>query len=621
LPLPSCRQMERRISKEVENAIRSAPHHPGVYLFRGEGDRVLYVGKANSLRNRLRSYLAVERLTPRMAYMVGVAEAVETILVPDELNALILESNLIKRHRPPFNVLLKDDKHYPYLRIDPKEAFPRLELVRRVKADGARYYGPFVPTWAVRETMALLAKVFPLRQCKGELVVGKRERPCLNHQMKRCLAPCCSLVSQEEYRRLVEGVQWVLSGKGDSILKGMREEMEKAAEELRFEDAARLRDRVLALSRVMERQRVLLQREVDWDVVGAAQHGDRLLLHLLVVRGGMLIGEKSFPFRGVDLVEAHLSFLSQRYALDHEPLPSEVILGLDLPESELGLYARWFSERRGGAVKITFPKRGEKASLVSMARERAAEELVRQAEEEQARLRILEEARGVLGLRTLPERIEGYDISISAGRDPVGSMVLFLNGEPRKEGYRRFAIRTVEGADDYAMMREVLTRRFSNEDLPLPDLVLLDGGPGHLQVGLSVLEEAGLQGRVGLLALAKDRVMHQNEKVHLPGRREPLVLDPSSPVLQLLQRVRDEAHRFAVSYHRVKRGKRVKESALDHLPGVGGVRKRRLLEAFSSVEGILKASPQEIAERVGLSEKQAVAIQEALIRESVKREA
>ncbi len=596
----------------VEKAIRSAPHHPGVYLFKGEGDRVLYVGKAKSLRNRLRSYLSVERLSPRMAYMVGIAEELETVLAPDELNALILESNLIKRHRPPFNVLLRDDKHYPYLRIDPGEEFPRLELVRKVKQDGARYYGPYVPTWAVRETMALLAKVFPLRQCKGELVVGKRDRPCLNHQMKRCLAPCCRMVSKEEYQRLVAGVQMVLSGKGRAVLAKMKREMEAAAEGLRFEEAARLRDQCMALSKVMERQKVLLQREVDWDIVGMAHQGERVTLHLLVVRKGMLIGEKGFPFKGVDPLQAHLSFLSQRYSAENEPLPGEILFGTELPLEELELYSRWFSHRSGAKVKLSCPKRGERASLVAMANERAREEMLRAAQEERERLELLDALKDELGLKNRPSRIEGYDISLSGGRDQVGSMVVFVDGEPYKEGYRRFAIRTVEGTDDYSMMREVLSRRFLNRDMDLPDLVLIDGGPGHLQVGIGVLAEMDLAGRVDILALAKDRAMHQNERIHLPGKGEPLVLDPSSSILHLLQRVRDEAHRFAVSYHRTRRKRRVQESVLDGIEGVGPVRKRLLIETFSSVQGILDATPNEIREKTGIPEKQARAIQQAL---------
>ena len=573
---------------------------------------MLYVGKAKSLRNRLRSYLAIERLSPRMAYMVGISEAVETVLVPDELNALILESNLIKRHRPPFNILLKDDKHYPYLRLNVREAFPRLELVRRVKRDGAKYYGPYVPTWAVRETMALLSKVFPLRQCKGELVVGKRDRPCLNHQMKRCLAPCCRQVSEEEYSHLVAGVQMVLSGKGEPIMNELRSKMEAAARELRFEEAARMRDQIEALGKVMERQRVLLHKRVDWDIVGTANSKGKVMLHLLVVRDGMLIGEKSFPFKEADTLQPYRAFLSQRYAFDDEPLPKEIIMDAALPDEELSLYSRWFSERRGDEVRITHPRRGEKAALVSMAVERAREELLRHAEEERARIELLEQLKEALELKNLPLRIEGYDISLSGGRDPVGSMVVFVEGEPKREDYRRFAIRTVEGTDDYSMMREVLSRRFMNVEMPLPNLILIDGGPGHLQVGLSVLSEMGLTEKVEILSLAKDRVMHQQEKVHLPHALNPVLLDPSSPLLHLLQRVRDEAHRFAVSYHRIKRQKRVKESLLDGIDGIGPVRKKRLIDAFSSLEGILAASPREIQTATGIPEKQAKAIQHAL---------
>lgn len=600
--------MERRILESVERAIRSAPDHPGVYVFKGHGDRVLYVGKAKSLRNRLRSYLAVDRLSPRMAYMMRSAEALDTVLVPDELNALILESNLIKRHRPPFNILLRDDKHYPYLRIDPKEDFPRLELVRRVKRDGAKYYGPYVPTWTVRETISLLGKVFMLRQCKGELEVGKRERPCINHQMKRCLAPCCGGVSREEYSRLVAGVQTVLSGKGEGILNELKARMEAAAEELRFEEAARLRDQLMALRKVMERQRVLLQREVNWDVVGVSRREERVMLHLLIVRGGMLIGEKSFPFSKVGPVEACLSFLSQRYASDEEPLPDEILLGVELPPEELELYLQWFSSRKGRKVGITTPKRGEKASLVTMASERAKEEMMRELQKEQERLELLKKAKEKLGLREVPLRIEGFDISLSGGKDPVGSMVVFVEGEPCKEDYRRFSIRTVEGTDDYAMMREVLTRRFSNTELKLPNLLLIDGGPGHLQVGIRVLTELGLLEDVEILSLAKDRVMHQQEKVHLPGRKAPLLLDPSSSVLHLLQRVRDEAHRFAVSYHRLKKGKRVKSSLLDGIEGLGPVRRKRLAEAFSSVDEILQSSPADLREKAGIPIRQAEAI-------------
>jgi len=588
------------ISPQLVAFLGEAPSTTGVYLFKDPHGRILYVGKARNLRARLRSYLRLRQLTPKIRHMVFRARKVEWMETASELEAFILESNLIKAHRPPYNVMLKDDKRYPYLRLALSEPYPYLEFVRRPARDGSLYYGPYVPAWAVRETMNLLSQIFPLRRCRGPL--RKKSRPCLNFQMGRCLGPCAHDVDPGEYAALVEGVRRVLEGKGNEVLEELEGRMESLAGELRFEEAARVRDQIFALKRVMERQRVLLSREKDLDFI-LWEEDERFYLYLLIVRRGMLLGEKGFALEVGDGLEA---FFREFYGRGLE-VPPQVVLVPSHPFRET--LAQWLSHLKGERVKVTLG-RGEEKTLLSLAREKLEAFKGEWRSKKKEREALLRDMIMFLGLTQVPRRVEVYDISNLSGKEAVGSMVVFVDGEPAREEYRHFTIRTVEGIDDYAMMGEVLKRRLEHCQWELPQLMLIDGGRGHLEVALRVLKERGISG-VEVRALAKERGA-RFERVYSPGKGKPLELEPSSNVTHLLQRMRDEAHRFGITHHRRKRGKERLASILEQIPGVGPARRRRLLQAFGGLDAIMEAPVEELTSVPGISPVLAVRIKDFL---------
>ena len=570
-------------------SIEGAPTATGVYIFKDAVGRILYVGKAKHLRTRLRSYLQPNRLTPKIRHMVSQATKVEWMETGSELEAFILESNLIKAHKPPYNVMLKDDKRYPYLRLALSDPYPYLELVRRPQDDGSLYYGPYTPAWTVRETMRLLTKIFPLRQCRGPL--PKKARPCINCQMGRCLGPCAHPVDQGEYASLVKGVRRVLEGKGQEVLKELEVRMKSLSKDLRFEEAARVRDQIFALKRVMERQRVLLTREVNLDFIVWREKEDRIYLFLLVVRKGMLLGEKGFALEAQEGIEA---FFREYYR--GKEIPPKVVLVPSHPAKSV--LQEWLTRLRGKRVSIT-QGRGEERVLLSLAQEKL-EAYVKEARDRfRATQVLLEDLARLLRLSQVPRCIEVYDISNLMGKEAVGSMVTFVDGEPAVERYRHFTIRTVKGIDDYAMMGEVLARRLNHREWELPQLIVVDGGRGHLEVALKVLREKGVEG-VEVRALAKERG-EKFERVYFPGERKPLTLEASSPVTHLLQRMRDEAHRFGISHHRRIRQKDRLSSLLEEIPGVGPKRRELLLKAFGSMEAVAKASTEELSSLKGIT--------------------
>ncbi len=571
------------ISQRLVASIEGATTGCGVYIFRDARDRILYVGKAKNLRSRLRSYLNPHHLTPKIRHMVSQAVRVDWMDTSSELEAFILESNLIKAHRPPYNVMLKDDKRYPYLRLALSDPYPYLELVRRPVKDGSLYYGPYVPAWAVRETMSLLSKIFPLRRCRGPL--KKRDRPCLNFQMGRCLGPCAQPVSQDEYASLVKGVRQVLEGKGAEVLEELQRRMETLSEGLHFEEAARVRDQIFALRRIMERQRVLLPRETDLDLVAWEREGAWLFILVLMVRRGMLLGEKGFALEDPEGMRV---FFRDYYR--QMEVPPKVVLVPSHPEKFT--FSQWLTHLRGKRVRIT-QGRGEERPLLSLARERLKRFKGEWVSKRGNTMALLEGMARLLGLSQIPVRIEGYDISNLAGKEAVGSMVTFVEGEPAKDGYRHFIITTVEGIDDYAMIKEVLRRRLDHREWELPQLMLIDGGRGHLQVALEVLQEGGIEG-IEVRALAKGRGMHF-ERLYSPTWERPLDLEPTDPVTHLLQRIRDEAHRFGITHHRRVRRRRTLASVLEGIPGVGPKRRELLLERFGGIEGLSSASIEEIS--------------------------
>lgn len=604
----------------ISEKVRNLPSSPGVYLFRGPRGEVLYVGKASSLRDRARSYFQAERfLSPKIQKLRTLIRDVEVVLTGSEAEALILEDALIKKYRPPFNTRLRDDKRYPYIKIT-NERFPRITVVRRPEADGARYFGPYTSARSMRRALKLAHKLFPIRPCN--LPVGEKlfPRPCLYYHIGRCSGPCAGLISPSEYARHVEGAALLFQGRVEEVVARLREEMTKAAEEELFEHAARLRDQIQALERIRERQGVALSEPADLDAVGIAISGNRGYGVVLPVRAGRVLGREGFALtlpENSTPEEALSEFLDQYYTRT-TAIPEEVLLPFPLIEVEaLLVYLR---RKRGGKVEATVPQSGERKSLVELAQRNAGLGLRRAEGEELApEEEALEALSEALDLALRPWRIEAFDISNLQGEEATGSMVVFVGGKPRRDQYRRFRVRISGKPDDCAMMEEVLRRRFthalaelsdptitSRKFSDLPDLVLVDGGKGQLRVAQRVLEELGLSG-IEVAALAK-----REELLFRPNKPEPIKLPETSPALHLLQRLRDEAHRFAIEYHRTLRERRTLASLLDELPGIGEKRKKLLLLRFGSLEGLRQASLEELFSVPGLPRKTAELLYKAL---------
>jgi excinuclease ABC subunit C len=569
------------------------PDRPGVYIYRDAKAQVLYVGKAASLRGRVRSYFQASRPhDPKTDALVRQIRDLEYIVTDNELEALMLEANLVRRHRPRYNIILRDDKHYPFLKLTTNEEFPRLLVARRVQNDGAAYYGPFYPATAMRETLRLTRQLFPLRTC-SLAIDGKLERPCIQYAIHRCNAPCTGWETREEYAKTVREVARFLEGKDEDLALRLTKDMEAAAAETKFERAAVLRDQVQSLNKVRERQKIISTDEVDQDVIGVVRQGTDACVELFFVRKGRLVGQEPFFFdkvAGWADGEILSAFVRQFYGKAVVPAP-EILLSEEFPETELT--GEWLSGLAGRRVQLVVPQRGAKREFVAMAEENAAlalqNHLLSRDDRQQV---VLEELRRALNLPGLPNRIEGYDISNIQGTEQVGSLVVWENGGLKKDDYKRFRIKTLTGADDFAALREVLTRRFAKaleQGTPLPDLVLIDGGRGQLNVGLTVLQELGLDW-IPVVALAK-----QEEEVYQGDSLQPLVLDPTSPALHTLQKIRDEAHRFAITYHKKLRSKRTLQSVLDAIPGVGPTIRTTLLKTLGSARRVRESSVAELA--------------------------
>ncbi len=554
---PNKRQMpsQEPLMKHLEGKLSHLPKQPGVYLFKDRSDEIIYIGKAAVLADRVRSYFQKGAdLSPKIRALVRHAVDLEIIIAKSELEALILESNLIKRHRPRFNVVLRDDKQYPYLRLPIQDDFPRLSIVRRVKNDKALYFGPYVPTGAMRETLKVIRKVFPLATCKIE-INGTADRACLEFEIKRCLAPCTGNQTKEDYHRIVRQVRWFLEGRDQELLASLRDDMHTLAELEAFEDAARLRDRLAKIERTLEKQRVAQIGPVDQDVLGLARAGVAADVQLLFVRGGLLIGRRDFflvDAGGVSDEELVRTTLEQFYHKAIQP-PKELLLPVKIDNTKL--MQQWLSEKKGEAVRLLVPERGAKHQLQQLAQENAIaalnEHLRVQAESRDA----IEELQQLLGLSGQPHRIECFDISNTMGAQSVASMVVWENGRMKKSDYRRFRIKTVEGANDFASMHEVVKRRYggslanqTGKVLPEPDLIVIDGGIGQLGAAMEALASLGLTA-VDVCGLAKAKG-EKEERIYLPAHKSPIVLPLKSPASRLVQTIRDEAHRFAITYHR-----------------------------------------------------------------------
>ncbi|PYN34630.1 MAG: excinuclease ABC subunit C [Candidatus Rokuibacteriota bacterium] len=577
----------------LEEKLAHLPDRPGIYIYRDAKAQVLYVGKAASLRSRVRSYFQESRpRDPKTDALVRQIRDLEYLVTDNELEALMLEANLVRKHRPRYNIILRDDKHYPFLKLTTNEEFPRLLVARRVHNDGATYYGPFYPATAMRETLKLTRQLFPLRTC-SITIDGTLERPCIQYAIHRCNAPCTGWETREGYAKTVRDVMQFLEGRDEDLALRLTREMEEAAAEAKFERAAVLRDQVQALNTVRERQKIISTDEVDQDVIGVVRQGSDACVEFFFVRKGRLVGQEAFFFdkvAGWADGEILSAFARQFYAKAVVPAP-EVLVSEELPEAELT--TEWLSRLAGRRVQIVVPQRGPKREFVAMAEENAAialqNHLLSRDDRQQV---VLEGLRRALALPGLPNRIEGYDISHVQGSEQVGSQVVWENGSMKKDDYKRFRIKTVAGADDFAALGEVLTRRFARaleQGTPLPDLVLIDGGRGQLNVGLKVLQDLGLD-YLPVVALAK-----QQEEVYVGESLHPLVLDPTSPALHTLQKIRDEAHRFAITYHKKLRSKRTLQSVLDAIPGVGRTIRTSLLKTLGSARRVRESSVAELA--------------------------
>ncbi|MBI4330870.1 MAG: excinuclease ABC subunit UvrC [Chloroflexi bacterium] len=596
--------------------LKALPERPGVYLFKDEGGAVLYVGKAAVLRHRVRSYFqSPADLSPRTSRLMERVTDFEFFVTDSEQEAILLECNLIKKHRPFFNVRLKDDKSYPYLKVSLDEEWPRIYVTRRVDSNRARYFGPYASAGSVRQTLDLIQKLFPFRSCQRSLA-GRLSRPCLEYHIKRCIGPCTGKVSRREYLDVVKQVLYFLEGKEELIVKQLQRKMDQASEEMEYERAAYLRDQIRAVTLVTERQKISWTGMGDRDAIAFIQMNDQTLVMVFFIRRGKLVGKEHFVLTSTQEEQPeHImsSFVKQYYnfAVTVPPLAL-----LQHPVDETLPIEKWLAAKRGGRVRLLVPGRGKNRELIAMVEENARQTL------EQLRVKFLVEtdtvARGLhelkekLGLPEQPKRIECYDISDIQGALAVGSMVVFENGYPKKEHYRRFKIKTVTAVDDYAMIKEVLRRRLKrgsdSQGDPWgmsPSLLLIDGGKGHLNAALEVVNEAGLS--LPVASLAKE-----NEEVFLPGRSGPADLPRTSAGLYLLQRIRDEAHRFALGYHGRLRQKRGIASALDSVPGIGPKRKKALLRRFGSVKAIKEASAEEIASVPGINRSVTARIKEHL---------
>jgi len=606
----------------LEQKIKNAPRSPGVYLMKGAEGQILYVGKARDIRSRIRAYFGGTDGRVMVPFLVSRVSDMDFIVTQTEKEALILENNLIKEHRPRYNVYFRDDKTYFHIRLDPREPFPRFQLVRRPRKDGARYFGPYPSSAQAKETLRFLQPVFPMRTC-GDAELNGRRRPCLEHEIGRCPGPCCGLINAVAYDGLVRDATAFLEGREKGLVAELRSRMQAASEQMNFEEAAVLRDRIAAIEATLEKQRMATVAVTEQDVFGAYREDDMTQICAVLIRAGNIVGQKVFPLIKIGGETAEiLSALVKRFYDGEVYIPAEIVLPETLEDG--AVIAEWLSEKKGRAVSMITPQRGKGAALLDMAQQNAenifrTERLAKDNPQETMRLLAAK-----LNLKKLPVRIECFDISNIGGSLAVGSMVTFTSGLPEKAAYRRYKIKTVEGADDYGMMYEVLKRRYGKKE-NLPDLIMVDGGKGQLGVALTVARDLALEG-LDVIAIAKEKsdlpvglrpgktaqIVKDHDRIYLPGRKNPVNLSHWPAALFLLQRVRDETHRFAVSYHRKLREKRDAESLLDAVPGLGRTRKKALLRHFGDISKVLDASKESLQKVDGIGKATAEQIHDFL---------
>ena len=588
--------------------LSTVPSKPGVYIFKNKKERVLYVGKAKNLRNRIRSYFQNStRLDTRKEVMVKNIRDFSYIATDNELEALALEANLIKQYRPKFNVILRDDKNYPYLKLTVNEEWPRLEVVRRIKKDGALYFGPYVPTGSMWEALAFIRRNFMIRGCR--YLLDKPMRPCIQHQMGRCPAPCAGKITREEYLKLVDEVRLFLKGEKKYLLEELEKKMQKFSEEMRYEDAARIRDRIKALQRAWESQKVVAPELGDIDVISLYKENSMVSFYVLFIRNGIMIGSKELLMKNIEnLPEKELmhTFSNQFYSKEIIP-PSEIVMPI-LPSESKSL-EKWLCQRKEGAVKISSPKTGKKKELLLMASENARLALRDKKEGEIDKL--LKEMQERLGLKKTPEDIGAFDISTISGNESVGAFIYWRDGDFSKDKYRRLRIKTVQGIDDYSMMQEAVERIIRNLEGNMPDLIIIDGGKGHLEVAKRAVEKNMelFHEPPMLVAIAKEP-----DRAYTLTSVEPVSLDDGRPSSLLLKRIRDEAHRFAIGYHKKLRAKGLMQSPLERIPGIGKRRRLALLRHFGSIAAIRNATINEIQSLKGFNKRIAESVLKELRR-------
>jgi excinuclease ABC subunit C len=608
----------------LEDKLKNLPENPGIYIMRDEGNEIIYVGKAKNLKNRVRQYFQASKgHSPKVVAMVERISNLEYIITDTELEALILECNLIKKHRPKYNILLKDDKHYPYIKVTVNEDYPRIMITREIKKDGSRYFGPYTDKTAVNRTIELINKLFPIRSCSKNMgrIAGK-ERPCLNFHINRCMAPCQGNVNKQEYKDVVKSIILVLDGKQDEMINELEQKMQHAAEGLDFEKAAEIRDSIASLRKIGERQKIISSSFVDQDVIAMAREDGEVCMQVFFVRGGKLIGREHFLLDGGDIDnqgEVITSFIKQFYNGDTY-VPKEIILQHEI--EDVDIIGSWLTEKRGSKVNLTVPQKGEKHKLIEMVSKNAEDTIKllveKYKQDEQKTLGAMKELSNYIGLQKTPKRIEAFDISHLQGVENVGSMIVFENGKPKNRDYRRFKIKYVEGANDYESMREVLERRFkhgikereqlekdgkdteSGKFAVLPDLILIDGGLGQVNAVLPVLQELGIE--IPVCGMVKDDKHRTRGLIY---NSQEISIPISSHAFRLITNVQDEAHRFAITYHRSLRSKTVVKSQLDEVPGIGPARRQALLKKFGSLKSIKSATIEELSEVQGMNKKTA----------------
>ncbi|MFN8596040.1 MAG: excinuclease ABC subunit UvrC [Anaerolineae bacterium] len=616
-------------NEKVVEKLKTLPTKPGVYQYFDANGQIIYVGKAINLRNRVRSYFHTSVDSTKTQRLVTEIADLEWIITDSELEALLLESNLIKRHKPRFNIRLKDDKRYPYIKVEWQTAYPKVYTVRKMAQDGARYYGPYTNAGHVYATLDTLRRAFPYLTCDRE-ITGHDKRACLYYDIKLCNAPCIGAVTQAEYRHTIDQLCHFLEGKSEGILPEIEQKMTDAAESMQFELAAQYRDQLKALRHIVERQKIISTTSQDQDVLAFARANGDACVQVFLIRQGKLIGREYFVLEGAedeDVSNVMAEFLTQFYD-EAAYVPPEVLLPIEIDVQESDIITQFLKQKRGTQVTLSVPNSGPSADLVKLATDNAIETLTalkaQWAADSHRSEAALKELADAIGLAALPARMECFDISNTQGTNSVASMVVFVNGIARKSDYRKFNIKTVQGPNDFESMREALTRRFRRyfeakgaEHLPgqkidpsfsvLPDLLIIDGGKGQLGIAVEVLQALDLFGQVPVCGLAK-----QQEEIFLPGRPDSIMLPRSSQGLFMMQRIRDEAHRFAITAHRARRAKTGIASQLDEIPGVGPTRRKALIKHFESLEGVRAASVDEIAAVPGIPRDVAVAIKEHL---------